>query len=131
MYDRDGGRTTIRATLIGAAVIMVGVVVLLALVVGVIDQQCASDIERWLPLYPGADTVSQQHSFLRARGMGVTTLTLHTPDDRETVSAWYADSTQRQADLDPDRGAATSRLRLEDAPDGGTLIHLDSECAWY
>ncbi len=131
MYDRDGGRTTMRGTLIGVGLIMVGVALLAALAVGVIDRQCAADIDRWLPLYPGAAVVSEQHTFLRSRGMGETALTLHTPDDRQAVSTWYLERTQRQADIDPNRGAATNRLRLEDAPAGGTLIHLNSECAWH
>lgn len=131
MYDRDQGHTTVRATLISVALIAVGVAALATLVMGVIDRQCAADIERWLPLYPGAEVVSEQHTFLRARGMGETALTLHTPDGRQAVNRWYQDNTQRQAELDPNRGAATNRLRLADAPGGGTLIHLDSECAWH
>lgn len=131
MYDRDYGHTTVRGTLIGVGLILVGVALLTALVVGIIDRQCASDIDRWLPLYPGAVVVSEEHTFLRARGMGETTMTLHTPDDRQTVSNWYLDNTQSQSEIDPNRGAATTSLRVVDAPDGGTLIHLFSECAWY
>lgn len=131
MYDRDYGHTTVRGTLISVGLILIGIALLTALVVGIVDRQCASDIDRWLPLYPGAAVVSEQHTFLRPRGIGETMMTLRTPDNQRTVNAWYLDYLQRQTELNPNQGAATTGLRLEDAPDGGTLIHLYSECAWY
>lgn len=130
MHDRTHGHTTIRGTVIGAGLILVGIAVLLTIVIGLIDQRCAADTDRWMPLYPGAEIVSQRYTFLRARGMGETQMTLRTPDDQQTVSNWYMQHTQSEANIDPDRGLATTSVRVVEHPDGGAQISLFSECAW-
>ena len=52
------------------------------------DEICYRDTLSRQPLYPGAEIVSEEYDFLRARGAGITTLVLQTDADRETLRAW-------------------------------------------
>lgn len=102
-----------------------------------IDARCNYDIETWLPVYPDAEVVSVDYDFLRARGMGETTLVLYTPDDSNTVRTWYTnyrrELTRGEQGANPNRamgGIAETRRSITDAPDApGTLITLFSKCA--
>ena len=93
------------------------------------DQICSSNIEEWIPYYPGATVVSEEHDFLRLRAMGVSHVVLATSDDPETVKQFYRDTTIRLMRAEETRGWASTNWRVDPNPDGsGSLITLDSEC---
>ena len=94
------------------------------------DQICGSNIEEWVPLYPGATTVSSKYNFIRPRGMGVSRVVLSTTDDPETARQFYRDTTIRLMRAGETRGLATTDWRVYPDPNGsGSLITLYSECA--
>ncbi len=70
------------------------VIILIAICGGTLtfamDTMCYAGLTQRMPIYPGAEIVNEEHNMFRSFGMGNTTLTLFTPDDPETVRAWYA-----------------------------------------
>jgi hypothetical protein len=56
-------------------------------------------------VYPGAAIKWERHNFLSAFGMGETVMALTSPDNPETVRAWYTTTT-----------AAALRASVDDVP---------------
>ncbi len=80
------------------AVLAVGLVIglVVACLVGstlVTDRLCRQGFDRRLPVYPGAAIQWERHNFLSAFGMGETVMALTSPDDPDTVHAWYTTTT--------------------------------------
>jgi hypothetical protein len=102
---------------IGAAIFAVG------------DIACNRTIETWTPVYPNAEVVALDYNFIRPRGMGVTNMTLHSPDDVETVRQWYLDNLTKLSRENAGRGSGTNSWDIDEDPSGqGSLIHLSSRC---
>lgn len=74
----------------GCLVILVILTACLSVTALGLDGMCVSSVGSRLPIYPGATLEMERHSFLRATGMGETVMILYTPDDPQTVTAWYA-----------------------------------------
>ena len=115
-----------------AAVVILGVGVLLCggAIIFAIDQSCVSDAAAWIPPYPNASVVSEEHNFIRPFGIGSTTMTLHSPDAPTVVGDWYNNLRSGLARQQDYRGFAAMRWSISQADDGGTDITLSSECAW-
>lgn len=112
------------------ALIVVGVIVgFLVAVFGIADFACNSTIEKWSPMYPNAEVIHVEYNFLRPRGMGVTYMVLHSPDDAQTVRDWYVANLQRLTKEDAGRGSGTNNWDVDEDPSGqGSLIYLSSRC---
>ena len=98
-----------------------------------IDGMCVASIEPRLPVYPGATAITQRHTFLRQFGMGVTVITLYSPDDDVTVTSWYARTigTVIQDNLNKgvSRSLGSAEWSVVKAEDGtGSQIVLYSKC---
>lgn len=95
----------------------------------VADIACNVSINTWLPLYPDAETVSVEHNFIRARGLGTTLMVLKTPDDPDTVEAFYRQNIQDLVNAGTPRGMGSTDWSAQENPDGdGTLLALYSRC---
>jgi hypothetical protein len=135
--DTSPGRL-LRQTIFSILVILLAIMLCSIVSVLSIDELCHSEIERTLPLYPGAELVSQQHEFFRPRAMGRTYLVLATDDLAADVSQWYRDNRLKLATHAEDEsgrnlsnGLATVSYRVsKDEVTGQTLIYLVSECAY-
>ncbi len=93
------------------------------------DQLCYSDIVDRQPLYPGAEIVAVEYSFIRARGFGTTRLTLKTPDDPETVNEWRRQTNLELLRADKFRGMAATGWSVQPDPDSdGSLFFYFSSC---
>jgi hypothetical protein len=53
------------------------------------DSACYASLTHRLPVYPGAEVITERHNFLRAWGMGETVMILYSPDPPEVVTGWY------------------------------------------
>lgn len=128
----------LRQTIFSSLVILLAIMLCSIVSVLGLDAVCHSEIERVLPLYPQAELVSQQHDFLRPRGMGHTYVVLATTDQPTLVRQWYRDvrfslsrSTENsERNLSPNGLATVSYRVSEDNVTGQTLIYLVSECAY-
>lgn len=130
---------SLKSTLIGLLAICLGVVFCSTITVWGIDALCASDIDRWQPIYPNSELVQiQQSGFFRARGSGITEATYFTTDSQVEVGRWYLayrrELTRGSSSGDSEtaaRGVSSVHQNLEEAADGsGTFIHQYSECAY-
>lgn len=93
------------------------------------DQLCSYDIGRRLPYYPEATLISSDHNGIRLRGLGTTRMVFATPDDYETVAAWYRALNLEQLDKGIFNGLAAINRWAEPDPEGaGTLIYYVTEC---
>ena len=93
------------------------------------DQICRSNIEQWLPRYPGATIISSEYDFIRLRAIGTSTVVLFSPDEPETVRQFYRDLTLTLMQAGKSRGLASTNWTVEPNPDGeGSVIILYSEC---
>ncbi len=104
-------------------------VAFLAAIVLIADIKCAYDVEDWwMPLYPNGETVDVQYDFLRPRAWGITTWTMTSSDDVETVKQFYRET--RLATLkNKTRGLATGDSHVLPLEDGqGSRIILVSVC---
>lgn len=91
---------------------------------------CISSATTWLPIYPGAQVVSDSHTFLSTFGMGETLLVLATPDAEPEVYSWYAVAIRKVSQQNnPPRIARTKWATAEGEDGNGTLITLYSACA--
>lgn len=107
-----------------------GAVLCMGLFVLGIDQVCYNDVTHRQPIYPGAKVIDTEYSFLRARAIGHTKLTLWTPDDIETVRQWIRDKNIELLQKNEFRGLATLDWQAQPNPDGeGTLLIYYSSCS--
>lgn len=115
-------------------VVFIGIVItgcMMSVYVG-IDVVCSNSAHTWLPDYPGATLINQEHNFIRPFGIGETTRALYSPEARRAVELWYMrhDADNVSQGRTRDGGMATMRWFLqEDDTRGGTLITLYSSCA--
>ena len=93
------------------------------------DATCLRNTSQWIPIYPNAEVVEERKTFLTTFGMGVTQVTLSTPDDPNTVRKWYLE-TRAQNEANPTNLLATMRYLVREGENGGSTIILSSECAW-
>src|SRR5690349_13692239 len=85
--------------------IVIGIIIgIFVAIFGIADIACNSTIEKWSPMYPNAEVVEVEYNFLRPRGMGVTNMVMHSPDDAQTVRDWYLDNFRRLAIDNEGRG---------------------------
>ena len=131
---------SLKRTLLSIIFIVVGIFVCsISMVVG-IDSYCASDIDKWLPIYPDAELVdADEEGFFRPRAMGITEQIYYTEDEAADVRRWYTDYrrelTQGSYNANNSNsavaGIATTNYRIsEDRENGGTVIVTFSECAY-
>lgn len=112
------------------------IVLVVAIVIGIFvvifavgDIACNATIETWTPIYPNSEVIELNYNFIRPRGMGVTTMKLHSPDDVETVRQWYLDNLTRLSRENAGRGSGTNSWNIDEDPSGqGSLIYLSSRC---
>jgi hypothetical protein len=101
----------------------------------VLDQACISTLSQRLPLYPGAEIVTERHNFFTRFGVGETYMVLTSPENPTTVQSWYGGIVgpyMRQAAIsnDPIFRLASSqwRVRRDPARNGGSEITLYGAC---
>lgn len=90
---------TFRYLVTSTLLIIVMVFLCVVSTVTYIDYNCYSNGKAWLPIYPGAEILSEEDGYFRRYGFGSTTLVLHTPDDNNTVRRWYIEH-QRQTRIE-------------------------------
>ena len=101
----------------------------MALFVLGVDQLCYSDTVGRQAIYPGAEIIESEHSFLRPRAFGFTRLMLSTPDDIETVRQWIRDMNLELLRQDRFRGLSSLNWQAQPNPDGdGSLLIYTSSC---
>ncbi len=108
---------------------IIGSVALVAVVY--LDTSCYNDLTRRMPIYPGAEVVSQYYSMFRPFGMGDTRLILHSADDPLTVRNWYARTIGMDARERMQGGGRVGNADwevLSDPVEGGSLISLYGNC---
>jgi hypothetical protein len=121
-----------RTCLATMVIIPVAVMIVVVLLYIVIDNICVAEADRWLPVYPGAELVSESHEFVRPFGIGITTRVLYTSDPTSTVFGWYANYQRMTATEGHQqrRQLTIVRWTVDEAPDeDGTLITLYQQCA--
>lgn len=95
----------------------------------VADIACNISINTWLPPYPGAEQVSVDYNFIRPNGMGATLRVFTTPDDPETVEAFYYQHILDLTNRNVPRGLGGTDFNAEPNPDGeGSVLALYSHC---
>lgn len=109
--------------------IFVGIFVCISIIFVIADTSCRSQTAAWMPMYPDAEVVEERKTFLNTFGIGVTQVTLSTPDDPNTVRKWYLDTRARN-EANPTNLLATMRYLVREGENGGSTIILSSECAW-
>jgi hypothetical protein len=117
----------------GCGMILLAMGLCFSTVILALDGTCASSLTQRLPIYPGADVVSSQHSFLRPFGVGVTVIILYSPDPPDTVRSWYARTIgaylREQAARGGGIGIASTDWTVGRAEDGvGSQIILYGSC---
>lgn len=100
---------------------------------GTVTFHCVTEADRWLLVYPGAEEVDLDYTWLHAYGIGSTVRVLHTPDPTPQVRVWYVEEITRLDEIRSDQrndGIATVRWNVFEDPDSdGTLIVLSCNCA--
>lgn len=118
-----------RRNRLGLLALPLFLIAILALGIGGIDQLCVADAERRLPYYPGSERVEESHNGLRVRGIGNSLEVGFTPDDLETVQAWYDQLTIELLNSGRPRGVNNLIRRLEANAEGeGTFIFYLTQC---
>ncbi len=111
-FDFDAEKPDMRRGVIyPLLVISLGVMIVIIGLYALGDEACIRVTRAWLPAYrayPGAQEISLEYDFVRAFGMGRTTLTLDLPDTFETVRRWYIDLQRARIR----EGAASRPLRM-------------------
>jgi hypothetical protein len=125
--------TALPRTILSLMLILCGIVFCLTTLIVTLDTVCNMHIDRWLPLYPGAEEVTTQFDFVRPRGVGNTFIIFYSPDDITTVQEWYGDYRRKLISESADQYAvqslASTSYRILKNPDGtGTLIYHISQC---
>ena len=131
---------SLKGTMLSVVAIMIGIVLCTSSLVVVIDLTCRSDINHWMPIYPGAEVQTvTQGGFFRVRASGVSEVIYVTDDDVLIVQEWYREyrreiTRDRYNSADPEsaaRGMATTSYRIVPDKEGdGTRIVQYSECAY-
>jgi hypothetical protein len=124
-----GSKRNKRSPLVGCvSVPILAVLFIVALVFGS-DQYCRYEINQRLPIYPGATLVSKNFNGLRARATGASQMVYNTPDDVETVKAFYRELNLERVQRERPQGIATVNFLVEPNPQGeGSVISYATEC---
>ncbi|MBE0689033.1 MAG: hypothetical protein IH587_02780 [Anaerolineae bacterium] len=93
-----------------------------------LDQACHGTLNRRLPIYPGAEVVTERHSFFTAFGVGETYMQLYSADAPDTVQPWYGREVGtylRDAAINNDPllrlGSGQWRVRRDDSGEGSEI----------
>ena len=121
---------TLKGCLVFLSVVVTGLFLCMTTMFVSVDRKCVGDAHTFLPDYPGAEVIDAQYSWIHAFGIGETTRTLYTPDDRSLVIRWYQAHEQALSDEGKmvSSGYATVRRFLSQPEGGGTIIRLYSQC---
>ena len=88
-----------------------------------------NDANRRLPRYPGSERLEARYNGLRLRGIGNSLEIVATPDDLNTVEAWYRAHALSLLKVAQVRGVNTLTHWFEDSDAGaGTKIFYVSQC---
>lgn len=88
-----------------------------------VDTNCASKAQAWIPPYPNAQTVSQSHNFLRPFGMGITEMVMTSPDDPQTIQAWYNEDRRKRGVSAVGMGRYFT-MDIEPTEEGSAIIYF-------
>jgi hypothetical protein len=99
-----------------------------------LDVLCYDALTERLPIYPGSERTFEEHSFLRAFGMGETIIILDSDDPPEEVREWYGRASGRVSRENKGNrfffGFSQAAWSVTDAEDGtGSQIFLSGVCA--
>jgi hypothetical protein len=124
-----GSQRNKRSPLLGCVIVpVVAVLFVVALVFGS-DQYCRYEINRRLPIYPGATLVSEDYNGLRVRATGSSQLVFSTPDSPETVREFYRKLNLERLKEEGPQGLATVGFDVKPEAQGeGSVISYLSEC---
>jgi hypothetical protein len=124
-----GSKRNKRSSLSGCLIVpVVTVLFIIALVFGS-DQYCRFEINRRLPIYPGATLVSEDHNGLRVRATGASQMVFSTPDDTETVREFYRQLNLERVKKEGPQGLASVGFDIKPNPQGeGSVISYATEC---
>jgi hypothetical protein len=124
-----GSKRSKRSPLVGCIVVPVVVVLFVIALVFGSDQYCRYEINQRLPVYPGATLLSQEFNGMRVRATGASQMVVSTPDDPETVQAWYRELNLERVKKEGPPGIATVNFFVEPNPqEQGSLITYATEC---
>ncbi len=132
-YPAHESRYSNRGCAVAMVLSVIGIFVCAVAIYIAADVSCVRDANTWLVDYPGAELVSEDYTFLRPFGIGVTTRILYTTDPQTQVGMWYRNRDQAlniEQGLSRNTGIAQMRWTAAPAQDrDGTYIRLYSECA--
>lgn len=136
MANQDPGivsetfRYTPRVVLLTMLFFCAGIFACSAALTMVLDVVCTRNASDWLPRYPDSTIVVENYTFMRPFGVGITRMQLYTPDNETVVRDWYID-TRGKNEANPVNLLATMNYSVRRDPEsGGSMIRLQSECAW-
>jgi len=121
-----------RTWLLFLLAVVIGVTLCSTSVYAALEIRCYQDTRQSLPVYPGAEVLQEEYSFIRAWGIGETQQILYSPDSTNTVRAWYIDYFFENDLSTPDgfQGVANTQWFVTDASDGeGAQIVLYADCS--
>lgn len=132
-YPAHESRYSNKGCAVAMVLSVIGIFVCAVAIYIAADVSCVRDANTWLVDYPGAELVSEEYTFLRPFGIGVTTRILYTPDPQTQVGMWYRSRDREinvEQGLSRNIGVAQMRWTASPATDrDGTIIRLYSECA--
>ena len=123
------------STLIGLTATVVATILMVFSCLIVISVPCISNFYNEMPVYPGAELTEQKSSPLNWIGAGELELTYRSPDESDTVEAWY-----RNTMIEAQRAASRAQVAGEPIPvtwnhfyristaSEGTDITLEADC---
>ncbi len=124
-----GNRRNKRSPLVGCVVLPVLVVLFVVALVFGSDQYCRYEINRRLPIYPGATLLSQEFNGLRTRATGASQMVFSTPDSEATVREFYRQLNLARVKEEGPQGLATVGFNIQADPQGeGAIISYATEC---
>ena len=131
--DETRGNYSVKSCLFVMALMLIGTILCGVSVYVVVNNKCASEARTWLPVYPGAEIVEEQFTFLRMFGIGQSRRILYTPDDAPDVRRWYLqymNDTTRETGSGIGGGFANMSYEIRAADDGrGATIYQFHECS--
>lgn len=126
----DSFRYTPRVLLLTMFFFCGGIFACSAGLTAVLDVVCTRNASEWLPIYPNSIVIVENHTFVRPFGVGITTMQLYTPDRDTVVRDWYIQERGKN-EANPMNLLATMNYSVRRDPEnGGSIIRLQSECAW-
>jgi hypothetical protein len=127
--EREQFRRTPRSFLLTILIIIVGTLICAGVFVFTTDGVCQRNAAEWLPRYPDSVVLAESKTFLNTFGMGITQVTLSTPDTPNDVRRWYNEERGKNGATSGNL-LATMNYSVRDSENGGSTILLYSECAW-